>query len=265
MTDRVPDTFFVPLDGNRFEPTVATRGPWDPRAQHGGPPAALLGRAVEAVGGREDVRVARITFELLRPVPLEPLTVGVEVVRPGRRVELVEASLHAGDVEVVRARAWRVLVADLGTTVEPPAGAVPDPPGRGVEPAFFDTGSDVGYHTAMEWRFVAGTFRDLGPATAWLRMRHPLVAGESPSALQRVLVAADSCNGVSASLDYRRYLFINTDLTVHLHRLPVGEWVCLDAHTVADRSGVGLSQGALWDERGPLGRALQTLLVAPRD
>ena len=116
----------------------------------------------------------------------------------------------------------------------------------------------------MEYRFVSGRFLDQGPATVWMRMRDPLVAGESPSPLQRVLIAADSGNGVSATLDWSRYLFINVDLSVHLHRLPAGEWVCLDAITIPEPTGVGLADTALHDERGPLGRALQTLLVRER-
>jgi hypothetical protein len=117
----------------------------------------------------------------------------------------------------------------------------------------------------MEYRFLAGSFRDLGPATVWMRMRHPLVAGEQPTPLQRVLTAADSGNGVSATLDLGRYIFINVDLTVHLHRRPVGEWVCLEAITLPEPNGVGLADTGLHDERGPLGRALQTLLVRERD
>ena len=116
----------------------------------------------------------------------------------------------------------------------------------------------------MDYRFIAGRFLEPGPATVWMRMRQPLVAGENPSPLQRVLVAADSGNGVSATLDWSRYLFINVDLSVHLHRLPVGEWVCLDAVTLPESHGVGLADTALFDERGPLGRALQTLLVRER-
>jgi hypothetical protein len=116
----------------------------------------------------------------------------------------------------------------------------------------------------MEYRFVAGRFLDPGPATVWMRMRHPLVGGEEPSPLQRVLIAADSGNGVSAALDWTRYLFINVDLSVYLHRMPAGEWVCLDAVTTPEPAGVGLADTALADERGPIGRALQTLLVRRR-
>jgi hypothetical protein len=133
-----------------------------------------------------------------------------------------------------------------------------------MEEDFFPTGESVGYHTAMEYRFLRGRFLDPGPATVWMRMRHPLVAGEEPTPLQRVLVAADSGNGVSAALDWRRYLFINVDLTVHLHRLPAAEWVCLEALTIAEPSGLGLADTSLHDELGPLGRAAQTLLVRER-
>jgi hypothetical protein len=144
-------------------------------------------------------------------------------------------------------------------------GFAPPPPAEGAHRRFFDTGASVGYHTAMEYRFVEGGFLDPGPATVWMRMRHPLVAGEEPSPLQRVLVAADSGNGVSATLDLRRFIFINVDLTVHLNRHPEGEWVCLDAITIPEPTGLGISDTALYDERGPIGRAAQTLLVAERD
>ena len=129
---------------------------------------------------------------------------------------------------------------------------------------FFDTGQDVGYHTAMDSRFVRGGFVEPGPATVWMRMRQPLVAGEETTPLQRVLVVADSGNGVSAALDPLRYLFINTDLSVHLLRMPEGEWVCLDARTFPEPDGIGLADTALYDERGRIGRAAQTLLVRAR-
>jgi Thioesterase-like superfamily len=116
----------------------------------------------------------------------------------------------------------------------------------------------------MENRFLEGAFRELGPATAWLRMRQPLVAGEQPSPLQRVLTAADTGNGISVTLDWRRYLFINVDLSVHLERMPVGEWICLDAVTLPEPNGVGVADTLLFDERGRIGRALQTLLIAGR-
>jgi hypothetical protein len=254
----VPEAFFRE-DRDSFVPTEATRGPWDPDAQHAGPPSALLGRAIERCEPREGLRVGRVTFEILRPVPLAPLAVEARVARPGRSVELLEASLSGPDGELMRARAWRVQAGDVGLDAQerPPLG-----PAEGAAGDFFPTGQTVGYHTAMEYRFVSGAFLEPGPATVWMRMRVPLVEGEDPTPLQRVLVAADSGNGVSAALDWREYLFINTDLSVHLLRPPSGEWVCLDAVTHVD--GLGLSDTALWDERGRIGRAAQTLLVRRR-
>jgi hypothetical protein len=256
------DAFFE-IDGGAFVPTELTRGPWDPSSQHAGPPAALLGREIEELEGGG--HVGRVTYEILRAVPIAPLTVAARVIRPGRRVELVEASLSDDEGEVMRASAWRLRPGAVEVPEELiPTDAPPGPDSADPTTSFFDTGQEVGYHTAMEYRFVTGSFVEPGPATVWMRMRHPLVPGEQPSPLLRVLIAADSGNGVSATLDYRRYLFINVDLSVHLHRMPAGEWVCLDAITIPQPSGVGLSDTTLYDERGPIGRAAQTLLVAER-
>jgi hypothetical protein len=257
------DAFFV-ADGPRYVPTELTRGPWDPDAQHAGPPAALVGRELERCEPARDSRIARVTFEILRPVPLAPLEVAARVARPGRSVELLEAELRGPDGELMRAAAWRLRTEPVQLNAEQAPDPAPPGPGEGTPAPFFPTGQEVGYHTAMDYRFVRGAFLDPGPATVWMRMGHPLLPGELPSPLVRVLIAADSGNGVSAALDYRRYLFINTDLTVHLLRPPDGEWVCLDAVTYPDRDGVGLADTVLWDERGRIGRAAQTLLVRER-
>jgi hypothetical protein len=274
------DAFYVP-DGDAYVATELTRGPWDPRSQHAGPPTALIGREIERLPAENPMQIGRLTFEILRPVPIGTLRVEARVARPGRSVEMVEATLSADGTPLIRATAWRLRVADtqlpegLGSLDGPgQAGAsestlrpgfTPAGPDRGTHRDFFPTGESVGYHTAMEYRFVEGGFLDPGPALVWLRMRQPLVAGEEPSPLQRVLVAADSGNGVSATLDYRRYLFINVDLTVHLHRMPTTDWVCLDAITIPEPTGVGTTDTALHDEAGPIGRAAQTLLVGERD
>jgi hypothetical protein len=254
-------TAFYTTDGDVLVPTELTRGPWDPGAQHAGPPSALLGRAVAADG----MHVGRITVEILRPVPLAPLTVTHRVVRPGRTVELVEAVLSAAEGErreLARARAWRLRPQP---TMEPGDPGPPPPgPDAGRPAAFFDTGAAAGFHTAMDFRFVEGAFLEPGPAVVWMRMRHPLVAGEPTPPLARVLVAADAGNGVSATLDYRRYVFINTELTVHLLRPPAGEWVLLDSVTHLGDPGLGLAETALSAERGRIGRGAQTLLVRPR-
>lgn len=282
----MPEPFYIPK-GPLYDSTELTRGPWDPETQHAGPPAALIGRAVERCDGigedAADRLVVRITFEILRPVPIAPLEAAARVERGGKRVDMVEAMLSdAAGEPLVRARAWRMLRREVGLPAGlaseqeaaparragRPGGGIGQPPGPGgidSDDAFFPTGHEVGYHSAMEYRFAAGSFLERGSATAWMRMRHPLVDGEDPSPLQRVLIAADSGNGVSSTLDFRRYLFINVDLTVHLHRLPAGEWVCLDSLTVPEPTGVGMTDTMLFDESGPIGRAAQSLLVRGRE
>ena len=267
----MPDSFYE-RDGDLYLSTECTRGPWDPGAQHAGPPAALLGREIERLGsGRiggdgPPAQVGRITYEVLRSVPIAPLRVEAEVLRPGRRVEMVGSELtdEAGEV-LMRARGWRLRTEEVELDPRPGSPAPPPGPDRGEPGEFFHTGYDVGYHTAMDYRFVEGAFMEPGPAVVWMRMGVPLLPGEEPSPLQRVLAAADSGNGVSAALDWRRYLFINVDLSVHLHRMPRGEWVCLDAVTLPQPNGIGLADTALHDTEGGIGRALQTLLVGRRD
>ncbi len=113
----------------------------------------------------------------------------------------------------------------------------------------------------VEMRFVGGLFAQMGPATVWIRLRVPVLTDEEPSPWQRVAAAADFGNGVSSELDFQTHLFINPDLTVYVHRPPVGEWVCLDARTRFGAPGIGMAESALWDIQGRIGRAAQSLLV----
>ncbi|HEY7698228.1 MAG TPA: thioesterase family protein, partial [Vicinamibacteria bacterium] len=245
------ESFFVPR-GAAFLATEATRGPWDEAHQHAGPPSGLVGRALERFQPRDDARIVRATIEILKPVPIAELAVEVSIARPGKRVELLEAVLTSGGDAVLKARAWRLRTAAVALD-EPPREALAGPETGRWEP-FFPGVADVGYHTHMDWRFVRGSFREMGPGTAWLKMKVPLLPGEAPSPLVRVLVAADSGNGVSCALDPREYVFVNTDLNVFLHRVPEGEWVGMDSRTILDPSGVGLTETVLHDPNGPVGR-----------
>ncbi|CAN5259763.1 thioesterase family protein [soil metagenome] len=255
--------FYLPDGDGRFTATELTRGPWDADAQHAGPPAALLARALERLVDRESGILARITFDILRPVPIGGVEVEADVVRGGRSVELLTGTLRTGGQDTIRATARRIRTTDVGATAGLDHEALASPE-TAAEGRFFPVPWEVGYHTAMEHRCVRGGFTQLGPAVVWLRMRHPLVAGEEPSPLSRAVVAADSGNGVSAALDFDRFVFVNTDLTVQLHRLPEGEWVALDARTTVEAHGVGLAESVIHDRRGPLGRGLQSLFVARR-
>jgi Thioesterase-like superfamily len=259
------DAFYERIDDGRYVATELTRGPWDPGAQHAGPPSALLGRELEALDGAADFQVGRVVFEILRPVPIGSVLIESRVLRPGKKVRLVEASLSSDGAELMRAAAWQLRTTELELPAEVVAeDPAPQGPAEGWTPEFFPTGQDVGYHTAMEWKAVAGAFLEPGPATVWMRMRQPLVAGEAPTPLQRALVAADVGNGISAVLDWRSHVFVNVDLTVHFERMPEGEWVCVDAVTRPQPTGIGTAESVLSDTRGRIGRAAQSLLIAQR-
>jgi len=257
----VADSFYVPLGDGRWQATVHTTGPWDARAQHGGPPSALLGRAMQLCQPREDMMTARFTCEILRPIPVGELTVHARLARPGRSVELLEATMTADGREVARATAWRVRkTADASVASRLPAPA--DLPDRASTPPPVSWGD--GYLSAIEWRGVRGSFSAPGPATVWGRLRYPLVPDEEPGPLERVLAIADSGNGASWELDIARWHFINPELTVHLHREAAGEWICLDAQTNISAGGAGLATSVLSDLDGPVGVGAQSLLIAPR-
>ncbi len=266
------DALFHP-DGDRWVATDFARGPWSPDALHGGPVAALVGRAVETCPSDEPMHVARLTVELLRPVPLVPLTVTATISRPGRKVQLVDVVVRSADHDLAWGRALRIRrlsddspgAIGLGTSTAPPSD-VPAPPGpeegqRSPEPlrdyrAFHSHGAEL--------RYLSGDFSRRGPSAVWVRLAVPIVAGEEPSPLERVAAASDFGNGVSSVLDFEHYLFINPDLTVYIDRPAVGEWICLDARTTLGTPGVGLAQSLLWDVHGPLGRSLQSLLIEKR-
>ncbi len=201
-----------------------------------------------------------MTVEILGALPVGELELRSRVLRPGRSVELVEAVLSAGGRDAARAAAWRVLRTTQSVpsrdSVPPP---LPDESAEGLPEGWVD-----GYLSAVEWRFVSGHFGGSGPAAAWARLRHPLVPDEENSPLTRVLAVADSGNGISSELDMTAWHFINPELTVHLHREAVGEWVCLDARTTVSPGGAGLATSVLSDLDGPLGVGAQSLLVAPR-
>ncbi|HSP64825.1 MAG TPA: thioesterase family protein [Candidatus Deferrimicrobium sp.] len=255
---------FYIRDGNHFASTDFTRGPWDPQYQHAGPPAALLGRAIERLEGGEEFAVARFTVELVRSVPLRPLSVDARLVRPGRRVQLAEATLSDDDGIIALARAWRIRRGDTSAEQSPPEPLAVAAPEEVAPSTDFDPWGGPSYFSAVEWRVAAGDFMRAGPATVWMRMNGALVDGEEPSALARVLVAADSGNGVSMELALETHVFINTELTVHLHREPVGEWICLDARTRIGPRGAGVATSTLLDSLGRCGVANQALLVRQR-
>lgn len=257
----LPEAFYVPNGEDTYLATGATQGPWDPGLQHGGPPAALLGAAVERQAGRPGLRVARISVDFMGPIPVGEVAVRVKVVRPGRRVQLAEAELVHGDVTVAVARAWQHAVTpDVRgpvTKTSPAPGLSPDAPASALM-------ADFGYGRALEWRTTSGRTDALGPSSVWTRMRIPLISGRPTSGLARMLVTADSANGISLELSLAEWLSMPTSLNVAVLRVPEGEWVHMDATTHLSGDGVGVAQAELADEDGLLATVAQPMLVDRR-
>lgn len=267
-----------PITGaERWTPTEHARGPWNPEHCHGGPPSALLARGCELVTDeRSDPSVewqlARITVELTRAVPVgQPLDLITRVVRPGRKVSLVEAELRHGDTEVARARALRIRRQDvpLPEHVRLPAD-FDGKPGDGeiIESTWsLDTNPIAFHRSSCEHRFVEGGWESTGPCKVWIRLLVDVVPNETPSGVQRAVAAADFGNGVSSSIEPETATYINPDLTVHLARPPQGEWIGLASHSVygtADEStGAGFAESSLHDSAGRVGRSVQSLLIQP--
>lgn len=208
------------------------------------------------------MRLASVSVDILRPVPVGKLTASTRMLRPGKRVALLETVLESGGQQVLVARGWRIARA-ADAPVVTRGGAVPPVPATGQPPEF--PGSNVdGYLTHIEWRFESGSFAEPGPCIAWARPRIPLLPGEDISPMSRALLLGDSGNGMSMVVDPRAYLFLNVDLTVILQRDPAGEWLRLDAASTMGGTGTGLAETQLSDTSGLVGTGLQTLLVSPR-
>ncbi len=268
-----PDAaYYLPLqpaaDGSeRFASTEHTVGPWSDVMQHMSPPSALLVRALQRCAPRPDTRLSRVTVEVLGPVPRADLTVRTHVSRRGRQIEMLIAELSAVDSSgaervAVRSSAWRMATIDTAqvavsteATLAPRAGGV-----RHELPPIWVPG----YVDTIEWSWLGGFLDDAGPGVAWGNPLVQVVAGEKPTALESLFAVVDSANGIGSPLDVREWTFLNTDLSVHLYREPVGEWTGIAASTDVGPDGVGLCSAVLHDELGPVGRSAQILLVRPR-
>ncbi len=251
------------VDGNRVVTSPDAAGPWDPGMQHGSAPSGLVVWAAEAVPTPVPMRIARVTIDLMRPVPVAPLTLETEVLRAGRKIQLCAVRLLADGVVVVGATVLKIKtqVLTLPADVADLPVELPGPDQSRPEPADFSSSPFV---AGMSLRAARGSFGVPGPGAIWYRADRPLVEGSSLSQAMRAVVAADFCNGTSAALDFREWTFINADLTVSLARQPVGEWILLDAETSIGPDGAGLAMARLADTRGYFGRAVQSLVIEKR-
>jgi hypothetical protein len=251
------------VDGDRVNVSPHAAGHWDPTMQHGSAPASLVVWAAEAIPTPTVMRIARVSIDLMRPVPLKPLTLETEILREGRKIQLCAVRLRADGVLVVAGTVLKVRLQHetLPPDVSGPGVELPGPDASPEDPAQF---SNSAFVTGMQLRSARGRFGVPGPGAIWYRVVRPLVQGEKVSQAVRAVVAADFCNGTSAALDFRDWMFLNADLTVAMAREPVGEWILLDAESWIGPDGAGLAMARLADERGYFGRAVQSLVIDKR-
>ena len=251
------------IDGNRVVTSPDAAGPWDSSMQHGSAPAALVVWAAEAIPAPQPMGIARVTIDLMRPVPVAPLTLETEILREGRKIQLCAVRLRAENVIVVAATVLKIKTQALVLPPDAinPAVELPGPDqSREEEPSF----STSPFVAGISMRAARGRFGVPGPGAIWYRVDRPLVEGSSVSQVMRAVVAADFCNGTSAALDFRQWIFLNADLTVSMTREPVGEWILLDAESWIGPDGAGLAMARLADSRGYFGRSVQSLVVEKR-
>lgn len=257
-------------DGDFFIPTDLAGGPWNPQHLHGGPPTGLLAQVLEAALNPADMRLARLTVDLLRPVPRAPLKVSVETVRTGRRLQLLSGSIFAAGTEVCRASA---LYLEQQAIDVPDYGQFKSAPMPPRDESKLSTlaelggfahkhGGLIGLHTTAEACLVDGAGGQ-GQGRVWMRLPVPVIADETTSTTVQIATLADFGNGVGQLSVNDNAGSINADLTLYLHRPPAGPWLGLDSRSRMEPNGSGLTETTLYDERGLIGRVVQATLVMP--
>jgi hypothetical protein len=259
-------------DGERFTPTLASQGPWDPTTLHGGPIAALLARETERADLDAEMRVGRLTIDLLRPVPMHPLMLRHEIVRQGRQIAIVDTTMWWDDRLVARASALFVLTDHKvrSSTRKRIAGEGPPIPGKDFNPrdefksAVLEGFEVPGFAQSIELHRIVGDVRGGAPTVAWSCLKLPLVAGEETSPLQLLCCIGDFTSGLGNYVNMLSYTSPNADLSFNLVRYPRGEWIGMDAATVVGDDGIAQSRSRMFDEDGFVGSSTATLVVAPR-
>ncbi len=256
-------------DGDHFIPTDLTRGGWDDEHQHGSPPSALLARAVDLIPTAVPMQVVRFTVDLFRAVPLTPLKVETVIRRDGKRIQVVDAFLNADDLEVGRVSALKIRTAELPFEPLPLEWHPPPPPEEVPLLEWNENFGDRGrvarfHHDAVEIRSVDNSFAVPGPGLSWMKLLVPVIVGEEPSPFVRLATLADLSNGNSQSLDPRKWIFVNPDITLYAHRLPINEWVGMRSLARQHQTGIGMADTLVFDQEGPLGRINQAQLLDHR-
>ena len=257
VLDADSDAYYVALGDGRYAPTLHAQGAWREDEQHMAPVAGVLAHAIERHEPREGMQLARVTYEILGMIPARPFEVVVETIRPGRTIELVEATMTCEGRDIVRARAWRLSAQDTAVVAGTHHDDLPSP--DDARPWDGMTLWGGGYIASMEFRSVGEGVP--GRGQAWMRPTKRLVDGEPVSDTAAFLGVIDTANGIATREHPDEWLFPNVDLTVHLYRRPTGRWNGFDTTVSWGAEGIGLTSSVLHDVRGPLGRAEQSLTL----
>lgn len=266
------DSYYELIDdadpiGEKFIATDLVRSTWSAAIQHAAPVSALLVRALERRAQRGDTRLSRVVIDLLGPVPAEgDFWVSSQIDRAGRQIELVSAEMLALGPDgqprpVARASGWRLQQLDTADVVH--AAAPPLPPLSEARSRNLEKNFDRNYVHSLDWRWLTQPL-NAGPGASWISPTVDLVKGETMTQLECLFAVADCANGIGSKLDIRNWAFLNTDLVVHVHRIPDGQWIGIRAETNYGPDGIGTTVGTLFDERGAVGRIQQSVLVRRR-
>lgn len=256
------DVLFRRLSHDRFLATERVSGAWDPREQHIAPSLGLLAHLVEQDRDErraDDLQLARVSFDILGPFLVGEVETAVRVVRPGRTIELVEATLASEGRIVLTLRAWLMQRSD---TAELAGSALPAIPNRDeMTPASMGYGWQGEFVRSFElYRKPLG----IGRAQAWMRPKYPLLDSEPVSPMARMIAQLDLANGIAPRSDPAEVAFPNLELDGSFFRAPRGEWLGFDTSVSFGPSGVGQTQSTLHDEFGPIGTVSQTLTLRRR-
>ncbi|MDO5628216.1 MAG: thioesterase family protein [Mobilicoccus sp.] len=252
-------SYYRRLDEHTYQPTLHTQGAWQPTEQHMAPVSGLMTHCLEEFNPREDLQLARISFDILGMITAAPTTVECRTIRRGRTIELDEAVLSVEGRAVVRAQAWRLSRQDTSEVAggQPPALPGPDH----YESRVMSEQWAGGYIASLEVRRDPGTVP--GDGRSWLRTTKTLVEDTDVSDIAAYVGLVDTANGVATRVEPGDWMFPNVDLGIHLYRTPIAGWIGFDTRVLFGEEGLGLTSSTLHDIRGPVGRAEQILTVRP--
>lgn len=259
----LPTSFFIQTGEGRYNPTEATIGPWSENDQHGGPPSALLTNALRLFPSDGNLKIAKIAIEFFGAVPIKPCEIKIEKIRGGKKVELLRGQYISQGKTILLSHAWRI---ESHTGISSPISddfKLPELPGPQAQ-KFFPGVDHCPYAEALEWRFTKGGYDSIGPATVWTKPRIPLIEGHEIDGLEALVLMIDSANGISAELDFRKWIFVPVDMTFGLYRHPIGPWTGMSARTLMGDEGIGQTTSIAFDTKGSVGRSMHTLFIRPR-